>query len=352
MPNILTLATAGIKPEQFADGQNLAYPRIDYVELQRMLDIDVIDYGAYNQTYFGQFFRRLETRIRSDLYLTWLGLLAQRSYRLVFAMSERAGIPYAASRRLLPRQRPFVAMFTCWSERQERMITALHLFEQMDSIIVHCTSMRDHFVELGVEPEKIHVIHYGVDHNFFTPQSDIEQEPGFIFSLGETRSRDYASLFESIEGLPLHLLVAASGRWYAREKEKDVAAAVPVNVTLGGGFTLAKVRELYAQSQFVVLPIHDAVYSAGVTAVLEAMCMERAVIVTRSRGLTDFVVDDETGLVVEPQNPAALREAIQFLLANPAEARRMGKNARQRVEEKLNLDIHVARVAELLQSYL
>jgi hypothetical protein len=52
-------------------------------------------------------------------------------------MSERAGIPLAGLHRLLPNATPLVAMFTCWSQRQERVITKLKLFSKMDSIIVH-----------------------------------------------------------------------------------------------------------------------------------------------------------------------------------------------------------------------
>ena len=80
--------------------------------------------------------------------------------------------------------------------------------------------------------------------------------------------------------------------------------------------------------------------------------MERAVIATRSRGIIDYVLDGVTGILVEPNNPQALRDAICYLLDHPEEARRLGRNARQRIEEEHNLDIYVACMAQQLHRYL
>lgn len=76
--------------------------------------------------------------------------------------------------------------------------------------------------------------------------------------------------------------------------------------------------------------------------------MARAVVAFRSRGITDYVIDGETGILVEPGNASAMREAIQYLLANPQEAKRMGENARQRIVETLNLETYVSHIADVL----
>ena len=220
MSQILTLATAGIKSDQLVDIKHLHYPRVDYFELQKYVDSEVIDYRAYNQTRFGSLFRHWETTVRSDLYLTLLGLLQRQHHNLTFAMSERAGIPFAGGNRYFPGKRPLVSMFTCWSERQERVIKSLGLFSAMDAIIVHCQSMKQHLINLGVAPEKLHVINYSIDHKFFSPCSEIKPKLGQIMSIGEIRSRDYPTLFKAVANLPVQLTVAASGALYAREKTR------------------------------------------------------------------------------------------------------------------------------------
>ena len=93
MPDLLALATAGLKPDQLADTQHTQYPRVDYIELQRLIGLRVLDYSVYNSTPFGSYLRYAETLLRSDIYLAFLGLLAKNRYRVVFTMSERVGIP-------------------------------------------------------------------------------------------------------------------------------------------------------------------------------------------------------------------------------------------------------------------
>jgi glycosyltransferase involved in cell wall biosynthesis len=351
MNRILLLATAGLKPGQLNDTTHRRYPRVDYLELQRLMDAEVFNYTLYNQTRLGAFFRHLETQLRSDLYLTAMGLWARREYGLVCAMSERVGIPFAALN-LLRGRRPLISTFKCWSDRQEKVITKLDLLRKMDGIIVHCRSMKEHLVKLGAPAGRIHILRYGVDHHFFSPAAAGEPQPNRIMSIGETRSRDYQTLFEAVSDLPAQLMVAASGSWYAREKERQLQTTIPANVTVTGRLPIGEVRALYGRSQFVVLPVHDVIYSAGLTGILEAGCMARAVIATRSRGITEFIVDGETGILVDPGDVAAMREAICYLLTHPEEARRMGHNARRRIEEEQNMDLYVQETAHLLHSWL
>jgi glycosyltransferase involved in cell wall biosynthesis len=63
-------------------------------------------------------------------------------------------------------------------------------------------------------------------------------------------------------------------------------------------------------------------------------------------------MDGETGILVNPSDVERMREAIQDLLTHPQEARRLGQNARQRIEEELNLDVYVERIAQLLKTHL
>jgi glycosyltransferase involved in cell wall biosynthesis len=352
MPDALVLATAGLLPGQKEDTNHLLYPRVDYLELKRYVDIQIINYDAYNRTKFGGLLRLLETQISSDLYLTLLGLAAHKKFSLIFTMSERAGIPYAGLKKILPRQTHFFTMFQSWSWRQERVISNLKLYREMDTIAVHCQSMKNHLTGLGFPANKIFTVPYSVDQDFFSPRDDIDQQSDLIISIGEPRSRNYPALFCAVDNLPIRLVAAASGMWYAREKKREIKASIPANVNIVRHLSPTDLRSLYAQSSFVVLPVYNQISSAGSTVIMEAGCMERCVIVTRSRGIQDYVIDGETGIMVEPDNPEALCEAISYLHAHPEEARRMGKNARQRIEAIYNLDNYVMKLAQLITDNL
>jgi glycosyltransferase involved in cell wall biosynthesis len=72
--------------------------------------------------------------------------------------------------------------------------------------------------------------------------------------------------------------------------------------------------------------------------VLEAMAAAKPVVASRVGGLNEIVVDGETGLLVPPEDPAALASAIERLLDNPGMAREMGLRGRRRVEELYRWD--------------
>ncbi|MGH2443898.1 MAG: glycosyltransferase [Chloroflexota bacterium] len=75
-----------------------------------------------------------------------------------------------------------------------------------------------------------------------------------------------------------------------------------------------RLRELYLDAGIVVLPSR----TEGVPAVaLEAMAFGRAVVATRVGGLPSVIKDRETGLLVPPDDPAALASAIERLISNP-----------------------------------
>jgi glycogen synthase len=73
---------------------------------------------------------------------------------------------------------------------------------------------------------------------------------------------------------------------------------------------------------------------------LQAAQMARPVVGTRVGGLPE-VIDQQTGLLVDKENPEALAKAIAFLLDHPETATRMGQAARDRVRRDFNWERHV-----------
>src|SRR5204863_5377575 len=71
---------------------------------------------------------------------------------------------------------------------------------------------------------------------------------------------------------------------------------------------------------------------------LEAMACGTPAIVTNVASLPEVVADGETGFVVPPNDPTALREKIRWLLDRPAEVERMGAAGRRRVLEHFSWD--------------
>lgn len=91
---------------------------------------------------------------------------------------------------------------------------------------------------------------------------------------------------------------------------------------------------------FSILP--SSMESFGL-AVIESMARARPVVVSRVGALSELVVHDETGLIVD-KTPNAFSNAMSYLLAHPDECQRMGINGRQMVFEKFTAAQMVERM--------
>jgi glycosyltransferase involved in cell wall biosynthesis len=83
---------------------------------------------------------------------------------------------------------------------------------------------------------------------------------------------------------------------------------------------------------------------------LEGMACGCPVICTRVASMPEIVEDGVTGFVVPPNDPAALRERLVWLVDNPRDAERMGAAARRRVLERFTWPAVVDRCLAIYRS--
>ena len=128
--------------------------------------------------------------------------------------------------------------------------------------------------------------------------------------------------------------------------EELVAATAGMNLVVAGDGPLRdrvpaalgfvphdELQHLYARAAVVACPSRREGFGV---ACLEAMAHGRPVVATNVGGLRDLVVDGETGIVVPPRDPEALRLALQALLADPHLRRRLGAAGRRRAQERFS----------------
>ncbi|HET6846166.1 MAG TPA: glycosyltransferase family 4 protein, partial [Anaerolineales bacterium] len=87
-------------------------------------------------------------------------------------------------------------------------------------------------------------------------------------------------------------------------------------------------REYQTASLFIFPSRHEGMPNA----VLEAMASGLPVIATRIAGNEELVLHEETGLLVPPEDVAALRASLRDLIGNATERRRMGEAAHRRAQ--------------------
>lgn len=84
---------------------------------------------------------------------------------------------------------------------------------------------------------------------------------------------------------------------------------------------------------------------------LEANMFGKPVIAGKSGGVAEAVLDNETGILVEPTNPHEIISAMERLLKDPEEAKRLGENGRKRVKNEFQWKKQAALLVERIMKY-
>ncbi len=352
--HVLLTVSGTIPPDHVAQAEAGRAPHRDYAELARVCNADLLDYPMA-RAMGGWFGTLLERFGGSNLLLSWVCFARRHQYRVIMTDGEQVGLPLAVLLKLLSfGARPQHLMITHIISVPKKMVFLdwLRVHSHIDRFLVYATWQK-RFIEerWHVPAERVSFTPFMVDTHFFsadrvTANPDASRT---ICSVGLER-RDYPTLLAAVDGVDVHAVIAAASPW-AKQPDTTAGQTIPPNVTVQR-FNQYDLRQLYADSRFLVMPLYNVDFQAGVTAILEAMAMGRAVICSRTPGQTDVVVEGETGLYVAPGDAAALRTAIQSLLDNPAAAQRMGQAGRALVEREMSLEQYAERLNRHVQAAL
>ena len=332
--------------EQIASGKR---PRADYIELAGSFNADLLDYAAA-RSIAGRAGAVLEKLGGPNLVLAYACWKVRKSCQAIVTDGEQVGLPLAALLKFTPGTRPRHLMIVHVISEPKKTVFLDWLGGQsaIDRFITY-SRWQQRFIEerWKLNPNRVLWTPFMVDQEFFAPNRvtpSTSARPQ-ICAVGLER-RDYETLLQAVEDLDVHVVIAAASPWAKRTK--GVATqSIPSNVTVRK-FTQFELRQLYADSSFMVMPLENVKFQAGVTAILEGMAMGKAVICSRVPGQTDVVVEGDNGRYVPPGDPASLRAQIRRLLSQPEEIVRLGESGRKLVEGEMNLDFYVQRLAGFL----
>jgi glycosyltransferase involved in cell wall biosynthesis len=100
------------------------------------------------------------------------------------------------------------------------------------------------------------------------------------------------------------------------------------------------------------LLIHPSQHEGFGLVLLEAMAARLPIVATRVSAIPEIVQDGQTGLLVPPQDPPALAQAVVQLLTNPEQRAQMGAAGYARLVQEFSVARMVERTAALYQSLL
>jgi len=145
--------------------------------------------------------------------------------------------------------------------------------------------------------------------------------------------------------IPAKLLILGEGADRAKLEAQVHELGLDGRVTMPGRVPEADLHRAFHDANVLVLPsiVDQRGDTEGLGVVLlEALSYRIPVIGSAIGGITDIIVDGDTGLLVPPQDPAAIAGAIARIATDPAFAERLAVTGSRRVREQFGWDAIIA----------
>ena len=199
----------------------------------------------------------------------------------------------------------------------------------------------------------VEVISFGVDIDFFKPGSNCQK-----FNVGTIKSIesyngidcliDAAKLVIEDYNKNIYFQIVGEGSLRKEMEQKAKDLKIEDKIKFVGFVDHKKVLKYYNNlSIFIAVSKRE---SFGVS-ILEAASCGIPSITSNIGGLTEVNIHNETGVVINPDDPKKLAESIVKLYEQEELRLKLGKNARKRVEKKFNWKNNVSEMIKVYKSY-
>jgi glycosyltransferase involved in cell wall biosynthesis len=280
---------------------------------------------------------------------------------------------------------PVGALYARRATRRLRIPMVLHMHETLPARRLYAIAMRfaiqdaagilcvsraayDLAISIGAPPARTRVVHNGVDQRFFgnlsgQPVPDELRQAGMgphigLFGVLEPRKAQHhfleaaALLTERFPEARFWLIGTAAlkdkASYAARLRQMAATPPLRGRVILQD-FQADVARWIGAMDVVVQCSVSDESFGM---ALAEALVIGRPVVATRVGGMPEVVRDGETGLIVPPNDPAALAAALTRLLEAPALREAFASRGRQDARTRFTPTVYCGAVAAAYASAL
>jgi alpha-maltose-1-phosphate synthase len=204
------------------------------------------------------------------------------------------------------------------------------IYATANAITVPSTVAQRSFVAMGIAPEKVHVIPYGVRLDHFTRTEDPPQNSFEVLFAGQVSLRKgipyLLQAFARLKHPNKRLTIAGA----IQDDIRDLLSTLPANnVVFTGSLPQSQLAKKMSASHLLVLPSIEE----GLALVQgQAMACGCPVLATTATGAEDLFTDGEQGFIIPDRDIDALTERMQQIADDPTLQRKLSEAALLRVK--------------------
>lgn len=227
----------------------------------------------------------------------------------------------------------------------------LDKIERANFIICISTFHRDFYLQNGARPEQLVIAYCGIDLSWFYPPaagSRAPSRPYRVMSSGRlVEKKGFSDLIDACKlladrGERFECVIGGSGPLEAELKAQIQKLGLGDRITVTGKALLQeKIVDFMHGGDVYVLPCvwaSDGDVDGLPQMIMEAMASGLPAISTRLVGIPDLLRHEDTGLLVEPNNPAQLADAMARLMHDAALAARLSENGQRLLKQTFDLN--------------
>ncbi len=232
------------------------------------------------------------------------------------------------------------------------------LFQQCAAIIAVSQSMMKQLIALGAPEKKIYLNPYGVDLSLFN-KSDTENSPPLFVAVGRFVDKKAPHLtllaFEKVlrSFHDARLIMVGEGSLQESCKQLSTVLKIDKYVSFPGALPHETVAQLLRNARgFIQHSIRTSYGDMEGTpvAILEAGASGLPVVSTKHGGITEAVIRNQTGFLVEEGDVEGMAEYILKLARDPKLAGTMGSAARTHIQSNYSMDKSIANLWSIIEN--
>ena len=194
---------------------------------------------------------------------------------------------------------------------------------------------------------RVRVLYNGVDLDKFSPDPSVARENAYILAVGRfVEKKGWSRLIEALailrgRGRAFRCELVGDGDLRPAVERRAHELGLDDAVTFAGWLPQEELPSYYRRAAVVAMPAilaGDGDRDALPTVLLEATACGAPVVASRLSGIPEIIDHEEDGLLVQPDDPEALANAIDRLLADEALRQRLGVAARAKAERLFDVD--------------